>query len=129
MSLLATCVALAFVLALVAGGRSFLWCPWMQRTIAKECCHPAQQSKGDAPALTRSNCCETKVVPLSPPASSERAGALQPSAPLLALPARALPRWEGAPSAPPSVFVSARERGARAGPRAPLYELHCAYLI
>lgn len=113
---------------MVFGGRSVLWCPWMQQVMKTECCHAKHEPKSDAPAFERSGCCETKVLP-SVPASKDARDSALPVLELVALVARPEPPWERALPLLRSPFVSAEERGARAGPRVPIYVHNCAFLL
>jgi hypothetical protein len=121
-------VAVSLVAALVFGGRSVLWCPWMQQVMKTECCHAKQPHPSDGPAFERSSCCETKVLPGVPAAKDVRDSVL-PVLAFVALAVRPEPPWEHSVPSLRSPFVSAEERGARAGPSVPIYVHNCAFLI
>lgn len=124
-ALLALSVGLSFML----GGRAFSWCPWMQRAVTTDCCRAPQKEANDRPAFERKNCCETKVVPTTPPVSAERNALAELGSVHAALPADPGPTFVVERDGVRDVLVSPRERGARAGPSVPLYAQNCAYLI
>jgi hypothetical protein len=121
-------VAVSLVAALVFGGRSVLWCPWMQQVMKTECCHAKQKPQSEGPAFERSGCCETRVLPGVPSAKDARDSAM-PTLAFAALVVRPEPLWERTAEALRSPFVSAEERGARAGPSVPIYVHNCAFLL
>jgi hypothetical protein len=124
-ALLALAVGLSFVL----GGRAFSWCPWMQRAVTTDCCRAPQKEANERPAFERKNCCETKVVPTTPPVSAERNALTDLGSAVAALPPEPHLTFAFERDAVRDVFASPRERGARAGPKVPLYAQNCAYLI
>jgi hypothetical protein len=121
-------VVLSLVSAVVFGGRSVLWCPWMQQVMKTECCHAKQEQDSDGPAFERSGCCETKVLP-SVPTSKDARDSAMPVLELVALVVRPDAPWERDVSSLGSPFVNAEERGARAGPKVPIYVHNCAFLL
>ncbi len=124
----AVVVAVALASALVFGGRSVLWCPWMQQVMKTDCCHAKQAPKSDAPAFERANCCETKVLP-GVPASKDARDSAMPTVPFVALAVRSEPLWRSDVPSLAARFVSPEERGARAGPSVPIYVHNCAFLL
>lgn len=126
--LVGAAVALAVVGSVALGGRSFAWCVPMQEVMAR-CCHASSKTQTDAPAVIRAQCCETRVLPTLPTASTESRET----------PVRAAVELDFVALAPfvlqlgaldPGAYVPALER-SRGGPPigVGLYDLHRAYLI
>ena len=124
-------IALLSLLSAVAcvlfAGKSYFVCPWMQ-TSAPACCCAAEHSNDEGPAISRAPCCERKTLATAPsvPTDSTRQTTTVPAASVfsgeLVRIASSVPESLASPS-------SVRERGARAGPDAELFELHSSYLI
>ena len=118
---------LSAVACVLFAGKSYFVCPWMQKSVPA-CCCPVERSNADGPAVSRAPCCERKTLAAAPsvPTDSTRQRMTVPAANVfpgeLVRIASRVPETLASPS-------SVRERGARAGPDAELFELHSSYLI
>lgn len=121
-------MAFAMAASVVLGGRTFAWCVPMQKAMARCCDAGATRPKDAAPAAIRSRCCETRVVPALPTASTESAE-LVVRAPALAQIVALLPYLLHVATSDERRYVPClqRQRGAPGG--VGLYDLHRAYLI
>ncbi|HVR19001.1 MAG TPA: hypothetical protein VMS65_04880 [Polyangiaceae bacterium] len=124
-------IALLSLLSAIAcvlfAGKSYLVCPWMQKSVPA-CCCPVERPNTDGPAISRAPCCERKTFAAAPsvPTDSTRPTMTGPAANVF--PGELVRIASRVPEslAPPNTV---RERGARAGPDAELFELHSSYLI
>jgi hypothetical protein len=113
--------------AVFFAGTSYFFCPSMERA-AKGCCCPVEPQNGEEPAVSRAPCCDRTIIASarSVPTESLRQATSVPPATLF--PGELVPISNHGAS---EALNAAREGryGARAGPAAPLFELHSVYLI
>jgi hypothetical protein len=96
-----------------------------------QCCCPHEEQESDAPTVERAACCESHALPAAQAANANpRERSLRaPNALHFGVVGLPPEHDAAAPAGGVSVAARARERGARAGPDVPLYDLHCVYLI
>src|SRR6185503_11383850 len=119
---------LSAVATVLLAGQSYFACPWM-RHASKLCCCPPARTSTQAPAISRAPCCNRKTIAAAPTAATDllrQATKIPPANAFSGELIRIVDR-RATDRAEPS--VPRRERGARAGPHADLFELHSVYLI
>jgi hypothetical protein len=111
--------------AVFFAGTSYFFCPSMNRA-AKGCCCPREHQNADEPAASRAPCCDRNTILAVPSVPTESLRQALSVPPANVFPGELISIADARASDTPK---TARRYGARAGPTAPLFELHSAYLI
>ena len=118
---------LSVVAAVFFAGTSYFFCPSMERA-ANDCCCPTERQNVTEPAVSRAPCCNRKTIAAAPSAPTESLRQATSVPPANLFPGKLVPI--ASLRASEATDVTRRFRhGARAGPTAPLFELHSTYLI
>jgi len=124
---LAALLALVSVLAsVVFAGQSVFLCPWMKKSTAS-CCCPSEGMSSDGAVISRAPCCKKTTLAAVPGAPTD--STRQTSVPAATSFVGELVRVADGGTAAMRITRVERDRHARAGPNAELFELHSAYLI
>lgn len=116
------------VASVLLAGRSYVFCPWMQRA-AQSCCCAHERAPSDVPTVSRPPCCDRQTIAAAPGAPTDLARQAVDVPPASAFAGERIRVLDRAPSDSEARASLVREHGARAGPPAALFELHSAYLI